>query len=77
MIEEQKVSKSLLEVWEWKDACCQEVMHLPRREALRTLLTNAERTARGLNLKLQPMSLSRSKMVAEEHREYGGTPGSR
>ncbi len=75
MIEDRKAPESLLEVWEWKEGCCREVRHLPRREALQTLLANSERTARSLNLKLQPMSLARPKMVAESYGQYGKTPG--
>ena len=66
-----KVSKALLEVWKWKDECCREVAHLPRRKAISALLRNAERTARELNLGLKPATLPRRFMVAEEPPEYG------
>ena len=71
MTERPHVSNALKEVWEWKDACYQEVAHLPRREALQALLVNAERTARSLNLRLTPMSSVRAMQVAEAHEKYG------
>jgi hypothetical protein len=50
---------------------------MPRREALQTLMANAEHTARRLNLKLQPMSLARSMKVAEDKPEYVINKGKR
>lgn len=65
-----KVSKALLEVWEWKDQCYREVAHLPRREALQLLLSNAERTARRLNLGLKRAAPSGRLIVAEPKAVY-------
>ena len=67
---ELKVSKALLEVWEWKDAIYQEVKHLPTKQALRKIMENAEKTARKLNLGLRPASPSRHLIVAESPATY-------
>lgn len=64
------VSKALREVWAWKDACYRDVARLPTQEALTTLLENADRVTRALNLNLQPMPSSRRSIVAEEGTEY-------
>jgi hypothetical protein len=70
-----KVSKALLEVWEWKDQCYREVAHLPRRQALQTLMRNAEETARKLNLGLKPASPSSHMIVAESPTIYSVAKG--
>lgn len=38
--------RALRDVWEWKDAISREVEHLPTREAVATILRNAEQTAK-------------------------------
>ena len=64
------VSKALREVWAWKDACYRDVARLPTQEALTTLLENAARVTRALDLNLKPMPPSRCSIVAEEGTEY-------
>ena len=41
----EHVSKSLREVWEWKDATWSEVKHLPFDEAVQTIVARAHSTA--------------------------------
>jgi hypothetical protein len=70
MTETPAVSKSLREVWEWKEAAYREVAHLPRREALSTLLNSAGRAARTMGLDPPALSAPQARMVAEDRGEY-------
>jgi hypothetical protein len=70
MTDMPEVSKSLREVWEWKDAAYREVALLPRRLALATLLDNAERAAQAIGLDLPPLSPPPARMVAEDGCDY-------
>ena len=42
---EQFVPNALRQVWEWKDAICQETKHLPPRKALHEILRQAHEAA--------------------------------
>jgi len=55
-------------VWAWKAALYEDVLHLPRREALRTLLGNAEKAMRSSGVCLAKMRASRSLMAVAEDR---------
>lgn len=62
------VSDAQREVWVWKDALYEDVAHLPRREALRTLLGNAEKAMKASGVCLPKMLSSRSLMAVAEDR---------
>lgn len=68
MSENTMVSDAQREVWVWKAALYEEVAHLPRREALRTLLGNAEKAMRSSGVCLPKMHSSRSLMAVAEDR---------
>jgi hypothetical protein len=42
---EEFLPAALRQVWEWKDAICQETKHLPTREALHEILRQAHEAA--------------------------------
>ena len=65
-----RVSKALDEVWKWKDACYQDVAHLPFREALRKRIEDAERVARGLGFVAVERNVRNQLAVAEDKAEY-------
>ena len=65
-----KEPRALEEVWEWKDACRQDVAHLPRREALRRLVENANRAAEEVGFNTSATRVVRA-MVADERSNYG------
>ena len=67
-----KISKALLDVRLWKDACYREVAHLPFREALRKRIEDCEQRAKKMGF--SPMGRSdanRVSAVAEDRSEYG------
>ena len=70
MRNELYVSKSLREVWKWKDEAYREVAHLPVREALETLLRNAEKSSRELGFSPTMPVPRRVVVVAEAKAEY-------
>jgi hypothetical protein len=45
-----RVSKSLTEIWEIRDAIAQEVAHLPRREALSAIVKMAAEAGKSIDL---------------------------
>jgi hypothetical protein len=68
MTEKTIVSDAQRDVWAWKAALYEEVAHLPRREALRTLLGNAEKAIKSSGVRLPKMPSSRSLMAVAEDR---------
>ena len=70
MTDKPAVSRSLREVWGWKDAAYREVAHLPRREALSALLTSADKAAKAIGLDLPVLSPPRTRIVAEDRDGY-------
>ncbi len=46
-------SKSLMEVWEWKELSYEEVKHLPREQAIRKRLESSLYTVHQLGLKMR------------------------
>jgi hypothetical protein len=68
MTEKKIVSDAQREVWAWKAALYEDVAHLPRREALRTLLGNAEKALKASGVSLPKMHSSRSLMAVAEDR---------
>jgi len=51
-------SKSLTEVWEWKEHAYEESKHLPRKQAIRKRLKSSLDTVRQLGLKMTDESIS-------------------
>jgi hypothetical protein len=49
---EELVPTALRQVWEWKDALCQETKHLSTRETLRYMHEQAGEIVRQLNLRI-------------------------
>jgi len=71
MIEKTMVSDAQRDVWAWKHALNENVAHLPRREALRTLLGNAKKAMNSAGVCLPEMQSSHSRLVvAEDHPPY-------
>jgi hypothetical protein len=71
MTEKTIVSDAQREVWDWKTALYEDVAHLPRREALRTLLGNAGNAMATSGVCLPKMNSTRSLMaVAEDSAAY-------
>jgi hypothetical protein len=68
MTEKKIVSDAQRDVWAWKDALYEDVAHLPRREALRTLLGNAQKAMKASGVSLPTMLSSRSLMAVAEDR---------
>ena len=50
-------SKSLKEVWEWKELAYEEVKHLPREQAIRKRLESSLETIHHLGLKMTDKSV--------------------
>lgn len=50
MINDKKVSKAQLEVWEWKDKLYNEVKNMNSKEALKYLVKKSEKTVESLKL---------------------------
>ena len=65
------VSDAQRYVWAWKSALYDEVASLPRREALRTLLVNADKATKASGVCLPEMQPHHSlKAVAEKQAPY-------
>lgn len=65
-----EIPKAQREVWDWKDAAYRSVAHLPREEALRTLLRNADAAAKTFGIAFHPLRSSHPARVAERPAEY-------
>ena len=61
------VSKSLAEVWLWKDAVSREVKDLPMDQALKKIINNAHAVAKKYKLRSNPSVCS----VRENLAKYG------
>lgn len=71
MVEKTIVSDAQRDVWAWKRALHENVAHLPRREALQTLLGNAKKAMNSAGVCLPEMQPSHSRLVvAEDHPPY-------
>lgn len=64
-MKKSKISKALLEVWQWKEKCYSEVKDLPIDKAIKKRINDSYKTIRKLELKLSPppirLELMRSK----------------
>ena len=72
MVEHTTISRAQREVWDWKEAAYREVERLPRRDALRALLRNAEDVTQAAGIHLERMPpLHAAMSVAERQAAYG------
>ena len=65
-----RMSKSLEDVFEWKEECWREVAHLPLREAIRKRLRDSARVAAGMGFVPDKERQAHAPVAAEPAAEY-------
>jgi len=56
-MKKSKISKALLEVWQWKDECYNEVKNLPIEKAIEKRIEDSYKTVKRMGFKLSPMPI--------------------
>ena len=54
-MKKSKISKALLEVWQWKEKCYSEVKNLPIEKAIEKRIEDLYKTVKRMGFKLSPV----------------------